>query len=67
MPIGNPGEISPEPDTHYNTLVVGLMHPHSRGSVHISSADPAKPPAIDPNYLADAGVYPDLSIHISYS
>ncbi|KAF9466961.1 alcohol oxidase [Collybia nuda] len=53
MPIGNPGEISPEPNTHYNTLVVALMHPHSRGSVHINSAVPTTPPAIDPNYFAD--------------
>lgn len=67
MPIGNPGEITPEPNTRYNTLVVGLMHPHSRGSVHISSADPSKPPAIDPNYLADPGVYPYLSISLTCS
>jgi choline dehydrogenase-like flavoprotein len=56
MPIGNPGEISAEPNTHYSTFVIGIMHPHSRGSVHISSADATKPPAIDPNYLAHPGM-----------
>ncbi|KAF7800040.1 hypothetical protein EIP86_011283 [Pleurotus ostreatoroseus] len=28
------------------------VHPLSRGSVHITSADPLAPPAINPNYLA---------------
>lgn len=27
------------------------MHPFSRGSVHIASSDPTKPPEINPNYL----------------
>ena len=30
-----------------------LSHPFSRGSVHISSADPLAPPAIDPNYFSN--------------
>jgi choline dehydrogenase len=29
------------------------LYPVSRGSIHAISADPATPPAIDPNYLAD--------------
>ena len=38
------------------------MHPLSRGSVHISSADPLLPPTIDPNYFA---VETDLDILLS--
>jgi choline dehydrogenase-like flavoprotein len=30
---------------------VALLHPKSRGSVRLQSADPAKPPAIDPKFL----------------
>ena len=29
------------------------LRPHSRGYIHIKSADPAVHPRIDPNYLAD--------------
>ena len=29
------------------------LRPHSRGSVHLASADPEQPPAIVANYLAD--------------
>ena len=29
------------------------LRPHSRGSVHLASADPEEPPAIVANYLAD--------------
>ncbi len=32
---------------------VCLLHPKSRGSVRLESADPTKPPAIDPNFLAE--------------
>ncbi|KAI0039714.1 GMC oxidoreductase [Auriscalpium vulgare] len=41
-----------EPGKKYFSFVVSLMHPLSRGSVHIASADPAEAPAIDPNYFA---------------
>jgi choline dehydrogenase len=34
------------------TGVCTLLRPESRGSVRIVSSDPARPPAIDPNYLA---------------
>jgi len=34
------------------TGVCTLLRPESRGTVRIVSADPARPPAIDPNYLA---------------
>lgn len=29
------------------------LYPHSRGSIHCTSADPLAPPAIQPNYLMD--------------
>lgn len=41
------------------SLIICLEYPLSRGSVHISSADPAEPPTIDPGYLrheADAKI-----------
>jgi choline dehydrogenase len=34
------------------TLLVRLLKPESRGTVHIKSADPLEAPAIRPNYLA---------------
>lgn len=51
MPIGAPGEKLPEPDARYTSMIVILSHPLSRGTVHICSADPLMPPAIDPGYL----------------
>jgi choline dehydrogenase len=35
------------------SIQVALMHPRSRGSVRLRSTDPAEPPAIQVNYLAD--------------
>jgi choline dehydrogenase len=34
------------------TLLVRLLRPESRGTVHIKSADPLAPPVIKPNYLS---------------
>ncbi|KAI0310811.1 hypothetical protein OF83DRAFT_1178177 [Amylostereum chailletii] len=39
------------PGRRYYSFVVSVMHPLSRGSVHIPSSNPADAPAIDPNYL----------------
>ena len=36
------------------TLMFGFTHPQSRGRVALRSADPGVPPALDPNYLAEA-------------
>ncbi len=36
------------------TLRTCLLHPYSRGRVTLKNTDPMSPPAIDPNYLADA-------------
>lgn len=33
------------------SLLICLEHPLSRGTVHISSSDPLKPPTIDPGYF----------------
>ncbi|KAK0669869.1 putative choline dehydrogenase [Cercophora samala] len=42
-----------EKDTgKYLTLLTLLQQPFSRGSVHISSPSPARPPVINPNYLS---------------
>jgi choline dehydrogenase len=35
------------------TLVPGITRPRSRGTLRLTSADPAAPLAIDPNYFAD--------------
>lgn len=37
----------PKPGKHYYSFFVGLMHPFSRGSVHVGSSDPLAPPVID--------------------
>ena len=31
----------------------GLIYPRSKGEIRLASADPRRPPAIDPNYFAD--------------
>lgn len=46
-------ELKPVPGNHYHTIMVGLLHPLSRGSVHINSADPLAPPTIDPAYFSN--------------
>ena len=35
------------------SLMFGFTHPQSRGSLRLASADPADPPLVDPNYLAE--------------
>ncbi|THU93690.1 alcohol oxidase [Dendrothele bispora CBS 962.96] len=41
----------PEIGKQYATLTCDILHPLSRGTVHIASADPLVPPAIDPRYF----------------
>ena len=41
---------APGPGEGY-TLMFGNTHPHSRGRLWLTSADPLLPPMIDPNYL----------------
>ncbi|KAI9758693.1 MAG: hypothetical protein M1835_000556 [Candelina submexicana] len=47
-PRRNPGL---ETEGRFLTLFVSLVHPFSRGSVHIASANPADKPVIDMKYL----------------
>jgi len=35
------------------TIFPVLLHPRSRGTVRLRSADPADPPLINPNYLSE--------------
>ena len=42
----------PKLPENYISIMVGLNHPFSRGSVHIGSSDPRSPPIIDPKYLS---------------
>jgi len=44
----------PAPGKTYFTLLAALMHPLSRGSVHISSATAFSPPVIDPRFYSEA-------------
>ena len=48
MPYAPPAERS----KRYTSLFCTLLHPLSRGSVHITSPEPLAPPSIDPNYFA---------------
>ncbi|KAI0724006.1 GMC oxidoreductase [Cerioporus squamosus] len=45
--------LQPVLKSRYSSMVCAVMHPLSRGSVHISSKDPRAPPAIDPNYFSN--------------
>ncbi|GAB3573207.1 FAD-dependent oxidoreductase [Amycolatopsis endophytica] len=42
-----------EGPAHGFTLLVSQLQPHSRGTVSLSSADPAAPPCVDPRYFED--------------
>ncbi|TFY53752.1 hypothetical protein EVG20_g9981 [Dentipellis fragilis] len=44
-------DLAPAPGKRYNTIMIGCLQTLSRGSVHVASADPLAPPAIDPAYL----------------
>ncbi|EKM50948.1 uncharacterized protein PHACADRAFT_212858 [Phanerochaete carnosa HHB-10118-sp] len=52
-----------EPGKRYTSFFCALMHPLSRGNVHIASADPLAPPAINSSYFADETDF-DLCVHI---
>ncbi|KAK2467406.1 hypothetical protein APHAL10511_000641 [Amanita phalloides] len=43
--------IVPKPGKRYFSFFVGLLHPFSRGSVHVGSSDPFAPPVIDMHAL----------------
>lgn len=50
QPTGNVA--APSPNTTYAVISPVLQHPFSRGTVHITSADPLVKAAVNPNYLA---------------
>ncbi|KAI0647282.1 hypothetical protein C8Q79DRAFT_1009395 [Trametes meyenii] len=50
-PGGGLTALAPSPNASYITLNVGVMHPFSRGFVHINSSDPLAVPLVNPNYL----------------
>ena len=52
--IPNPFRKAPAGDTHGFSMRVGPVNPESRGWIGLSSADPAAPALIQPNYLQDA-------------
>ncbi|EJD00188.1 alcohol oxidase [Fomitiporia mediterranea MF3/22] len=54
---------APIPGKKYTRLSGALMHPLSRGSVHLASPDPLVDPNIDPNYLSNEADL-DLLVHI---
>ncbi|PBK78481.1 alcohol oxidase, partial [Armillaria solidipes] len=49
-----PVPTQPKPGKRYMTLNASILHPFSRGSVHIQSSDPSEPPAIDPQYFSNS-------------
>ena len=55
--------LQPVPKTHYSSVICSISHPFSRGSVHIASADPKAPPAIDPStsYLISPSCLPSTT------
>lgn len=50
---GYPKKGDPDFGKQYSTLISALMHPFSRGSIHINADDPAGPPAIDPRFFTN--------------
>ncbi|KLO85258.1 Uncharacterized protein Y057_10815 [Fusarium fujikuroi] len=51
---GYPAATSPLFGKGFVTLIGVVMHPLSRGSVHINPSDPAGKPTINPNYLSNS-------------
>lgn len=43
----------PDPSKRYSTLLCAISHPYSRGTVHLTSADPNVQPALEVNYFAN--------------
>ncbi|KAK1498952.1 choline dehydrogenase [Colletotrichum cuscutae] len=50
---GYPASGSPGYSKDYFTLIAAIIHPLSRGHIHVNPADPLGPPLIDPNYLSN--------------
>lgn len=50
---GPPAPASSIYDAHFFTLIAVVMHPLSRGTVHINASDPTGKPVINPNYVSN--------------
>lgn len=50
---GYPPATSPLFGINLFSLIIGIMHPFSRGNVHISSSDPDVKPTLNPNYFSN--------------
>ncbi|KAK3316964.1 GMC oxidoreductase [Apodospora peruviana] len=50
---GYPAVSSPLFGTSFFTLIAGIMHPYSRGSVHVTSANIDDKPVLNPKYLSN--------------
>jgi len=65
------GLINPANNSKYMCITSGLMHPLSRGTIHINSTDPLAHPVIDPNYLSfdydliSLRSFANISLHVS--
>ena len=51
---------------NYITLCASLLHPFSRGSVHINSSNPRQKPTIDPRYFSHPLDIEILARHMQY-
>lgn len=49
---GYPAATSPLFGKNFFSLIIGIMHPFSRGNVHITSSDPTVNPRLDPKYFS---------------
>lgn len=49
---GPPAANSSNYDAHFFTLIAVVMHPFSRGTVHINASDPTGKPIINPKYAS---------------
>lgn len=58
--------LMPSTEGNYMTLCAALNHPFSRGSVHISSANPTEKPTVDPKYLTHPLDNEILARHVQY-
>ncbi len=57
LPIVSDGLVPPDPPVPNGegyTIMFGITHPRSRGSMTLTSADPSVPPQIDPCYLTSS-------------
>ncbi|TFK50441.1 GMC oxidoreductase [Heliocybe sulcata] len=54
FPGGGMTSTPPNQGSSYMTIYTVFLHPFSRGSTHITSANPLTPPTINPNYLTHA-------------